>query len=114
MNKKPKAAKSGTRNAVKKPALGRKHVTPAQARRLAAGHARHVMAELFAAEMFTSAPVRDGDEVNCRATVAQRESVWLVFPKVYRDPIIITSSYVVAVCKRTGRVHYVGSAGDEG
>ena len=106
MSKKRKAVKTGVRNAAKETARRRRRVTPAQARRLAA---RHVLAEMFAC-----APVRDGDAVRWHAYNVRRNDVWLVFPKVYRDPAEISSSQVVIVCKRTGRVLYVGSAGDEG
>ena len=66
------------------------------------------------AQMFAGARVRDGDAVSWHAYNVRRKDVWLVFPRVDRDPGLIASSQVVIVCKRTGRVLYVGSAGDEG
>ena len=114
MSKKRKTPKTGARNIVKKPALRRKHVSPAQARRLAARYAHQVMAELFASEMFASALVHDGAAMPWHAYNVRRKDVWLVYPNVYRNPAEISSSKVVVVCKHTGRVLYAGSAHDEG
>ena len=40
--------------------------------------------------------------------------VWVVFLQQRGDEISLRSSEVIAVCKRTGRVLYHGSANDEG
>ena len=53
----------------------------------------------------------------CVATEAAGEGINLQFCRlVYKDPkeIALKSADVILVCKRTGRVLYEGSAGDEG
>jgi hypothetical protein len=81
-------------------------ITPAQARRLAAQHTLTAM--------FEGATVKDGAEGHGNFMRDQIAGAWLVFPKVPQEPGIIGSSWVVAVCKRTGKVLFAGSAGDEG
>lgn len=82
-------------------------ITPAEARRRAE---RHVLKRLF-----KGATVRDGATV--RLGIYFRggwtaADVWVV----YKNPeqLALKSSEVVLVSKRTGRVVYEGSAGDEG
>ena len=79
-------------------------ITPAEARRRAE---RHVLKR-----MFRGATVRDGAKVGSNLYGVRREDTWVV----YRNPraSALRSSDVVVVCKRTGRVLYEGSAGDEG
>ena len=87
-----------------------KHLlTRAEARRRAE---RHVLDR-----MFKGAKVRDGAKVhwfvyNVSEMLARR-GVWLVY-KNSDNPAALQSSCIIAVCKRTGRVLYEGSAGDEG
>ncbi len=71
--------------------------------------------------IFKGARVRDGAKV--RLGIYNRgnwtaKGVWVVY-KNYENPRdtemgALKSSEVVLVCKRTGRVLYEGSAGDEG
>ena len=65
--------------------------------------------------MFDDVPVRDGMKVRpgLHNYYVPRKDVWVVFPKIEREPGF-RSSTVVVVCKRTGRVLYAGSANDEG
>jgi hypothetical protein len=84
-----------------------KFITSAEARRRAE---RHVLDW-----MFRGATVRDG--ANARLRIYNRgdwsaNNVWVV----YKNPkeIALKSAEVILVCKRTGRVLYEGSAGDEG
>lgn len=84
-------------------------ITRAEARRRAA---RHILNR-----MFKGATVRDGKTARWwvydpTGKVADRE-VWLVY-KNPDNPSELKSASIIAVCKRTGRVLYEGSAGDEG
>jgi len=62
--------------------------------------------------MFKGATVRDGVEVGGNFYGVRREHTWVV----YKTPRggLLRSADVVVICKRTGRVLYEGSAGDEG
>ena len=62
--------------------------------------------------MFKGATVRDGSDAGCKIYNVRRENTWVVYKKP--QDIALRSSDVVVVCKRTGRVLYEGSAGDEG
>lgn len=82
-------------------------LTRTEARRLAAAH---VLKRLF-----KDATVRDGAEVRLNLYPRGRwatQGVWVVYPNAERWTL--QSSQVVVVCKRTGRVLYAGTAGDEG
>jgi hypothetical protein len=84
-----------------------KFITRAEARRRAE---RHVLNR-----MFKGATVRDGAEAKLCIYIRGDWSVkdaWVV----YKNPkeIAFKSADVILVCKRTGRVLYEGSAGDEG
>ncbi len=84
-------------------------ITRAEARRRAE---RHVLNR-----MFKGAAVRDGAKARwCvydpTGKLAGRE-VWLVY-KNPDNPLELKSASIIAVCKRTGRVLYEGSAHDEG
>jgi hypothetical protein len=81
-----------------------KFITRAEARRRAE---RHVLNR-----MFKGATVRDGMVASGNIYNVRREDTWVV----YKNPkeIALKSSDVILVCKRTGRVLYEGSAGDEG
>ena len=101
-----KAASKATRTT--KPRRGKaQFITRAEARRRAE---RHVLNR-----MFKGATVRAGEDV--RLGIYFRggwtaKAVWVV----YKNPeeIALKSAEVVLVSKRTGRVLYEGSAGDEG
>ena len=80
-------------------------ITPEQARRLAA---RHMMPP-----MFDGVPVRDDVKARLLLYGVPRKDVWVVFPKIERGQRLGPST-VVVVCKRTGRVLYVGEAEKEG
>jgi len=82
----------------------RRLLTRAEARRRAA---RRVLNR-----MFNGAMVRDGVEAGGNFYGVRRENTWVV----YINPRggVLRSADVVVVCKRTGRVLYEGSAGDEG
>ena len=85
-----------------------KPITRADARRRAA---RHVVERLF-----KGATVADGAKV--RLCIYHRgrwkhSDVWVVY-KNADNPALLTSADIIAVSKRTGRVVYEGSAGDEG
>lgn len=102
-----KAAKRPTPNRGK-----RRFITRAEARRRAE---RHVFNR-----MFKGATVRDGAEVRLcldynpgPAFNWSSKDTWVVYKNV-DQPWALKSSSVVLVCKRTGRVVYEGSAGDEG
>ena len=83
-------------------------ISRAEARRRAE---RHVLKRIFGA-----AQVRDGAEAVLHIYIRgkwKNSDAWVV----YKHPpglIAIKASDVVLVCKRTGRVLYEGSAGDEG
>jgi hypothetical protein len=84
-------------------------ITRAEARRRAE---RHVLNR-----MFKGATVRDGAKsrwcvYDPTGKLAGRE-VWLVY-KNPDNPLELKSASIIAVCKRTGRVLYEGSAHDEG
>ena len=86
----------------------RRPITPAEARRRAA---RHV-----AERMFKGARVADGAKVNlCIYNQGgwKHSDVWVVY-KNADNAALLTSADIIAVSKRTGRVVYEGSAGDEG
>ena len=85
-----------------------KRITPAEARRRAA---RHVLDR-----MFKGAKVADGAEVRLGIYPGghwKAAEVWIVY-KNPDDSMALKSSDIVVVSKRTGRVLYEGSAGDEG
>ena len=92
--------------------LNRKRITPAEARRRAA---RHVLDR-----MFKGAKVEDGATAHlCLGYISGPSPKWSVKDSwvVYQnleEPLSLKSSSVILVCKRTGRVLYGGSAGDEG
>jgi hypothetical protein len=84
-----------------------KFITRAEARRRAE---RHVLNR-----MFKCATVRDGAEAKLCIYIRgdwSAKDAWVV----YKNPkeIALKSADVILVCKRTGRVLYEGSAGDEG
>ena len=90
-----------------KPGGGRsrkRFIKAAEARRLAT---RYVLNR-----MFKGAAVRDGAQVCWCAPNVRREDVWLVYKNCHE--MLLRSSDVVVVCKRTGRILYEGSANDEG
>jgi hypothetical protein len=91
-----------------RPRPGKKpFITRAEARRRAQ---RHVLDRIF-----KGAAVRDGSKVRLGIYIRggwTSKDVWVVYKNP--DGIALQSSYVVLVCKRTGRVLYEGSAGDEG
>jgi hypothetical protein len=62
--------------------------------------------------MFKGAAVRDGGTAGHHAYNVRRGNTWVV----YKNPRgnALRSADVVVICKRTGRVLYEGSAGDEG
>ena len=84
----------------------RQFITPAEARRRAE---RHVLNR-----MFKGAIVRDGAAVRLGVYSGgnRTEVFWVVYKN--SDEAVLKPSEVVLVCKRTGRVLYEGSAGDEG
>ena len=90
----------------------RKHITPAEARRRAE---RQVLNR-----MFKGAKVADGATAHlCLGYISGPSPKWSVKDSwvVYKnleEPLSLKSSSVILVCKRTGRVLYEGSAGDEG
>src|SRR5258707_13857930 len=99
--KKPKRL----RRAASGSSTGRKrHVTATHARRLAA---RHVLKG-----MFKGATVRDGAEVRLRIFNVPTAGAWIVYENL--PCLALQSSKVVAVCKRTGRIIYEGSAAGAG
>jgi hypothetical protein len=71
--------------------------------------ARHTLVAMFA-----GATVKDGAEGHGNFLRDRIAKAWLVYPKTPQKAGIICSSWVVMVCKRTGRVLYAGPAGDEG
>ena len=81
-----------------------KFITRAEARRRAERHVWN--------RMFGGARVRVGAAANVLYYNQGASDLWVV----YKNPkdITIRSAEVVVVCKRTGRVLYEGSAGDEG
>jgi hypothetical protein len=84
-----------------------KFITRAEAQRRAK---RHVLNRPF-----KGATVRDGAEAKLSIYIRGDWSVkdaWVVYKKP--KEIALKSSDVILVCKRTGRVLYEGSAGDEG
>ncbi len=85
-------------------------ITASEARRRAA---RHLLRRMLA-----SAEVRDGAKTrwsvyDCSGKLASKP-VWLVYPNPAEPVAQFRPSTIIAICKRTGRVLYEGSAGDEG
>ncbi len=62
--------------------------------------------------IFKGAAVRDGAKVRWHIFNVRREDVWLVYKNCHE--MLLRSSDVVVVCKRTGRILHEGSVGDEG
>jgi hypothetical protein len=84
-------------------------ITKAEARRRAARHLQGLL---------KGATVRDGKMARLAGYEFPRsmtgKEVWLVYASLALPVIQLRSSQIVAVCKRTGRVLYEGSAHDEG
>jgi hypothetical protein len=80
--------------------------------------ARHLAAQHVAKRMFETATVLDGADARLGIGVPgayPRKDVWVVYKSENPgDAPGLKSSDIVIVCKRTGRVLYEGSAGDEG
>jgi hypothetical protein len=77
--------------------------------------ARHRAERYVLDRLFKGALVRDGAKVRLGIYFRDKwtaKDVWVVYQD--SDGCGFKSSYVVLVCKRTGRVLYEGSAGDEG
>ena len=92
----------------KKRRPSRINITKAVALRRAS---RHVLRR-----MFKGAKVADGDKVRLGIYPSgnwKPADVWIVY-KNPDDSMALKSSDIVVVSKRTGRVLYEGSAGDEG
>jgi hypothetical protein len=87
----------------------RQFITRAEARRRAAQHLQG---------MLKGADVRDGKTMqSCGYEFSRKlagKEVWLVYANLGLPAIELRSSQIIAVCKRTGRVLYEGSAHDEG
>lgn len=86
----------------------RKRITPAEARRRAA---RHVIRRLF-----QGAAVADGAKVRPGGYAVgtwKPDATWIVH-KNSPNPTELKSAEIIAICKRTGKVLYEGTAGDEG
>lgn len=68
--------------------------------------------------MFKGATVRDGKTARwaayCHSPRLANEEAWLVHVNLGLPTTELKSSHVIAVCKRTGRILYEGSAHDEG
>ena len=92
-----------------RPKAKRRLLTPVDARRRAE---RHVLRR-----MFKGATVRDGAAVKLgiynRGNWAGQDA-WVVYPNDWTPGNELHSSQIIAICKRTGRVLYEGSAQDEG
>lgn len=101
--KKPPAGKRASRR--KPNRSNHPFISRAEARRLAG---RHVLKR-----MFQGAPVSDSARVRLNVYNVRQKDTWVVF-KNSEEPFSFRSSEVLIVCKRTGRVLYEGSAGDEG
>jgi hypothetical protein len=82
----------------------RRFITRAEALLLAG---RHVLDR-----MFKGATVRDGEEARINTYNIRHKDTWVVYKNCALTGL--RASDVVVVCKRTGRVLYEGSAGDEG
>jgi len=88
----------------------------ARKRSITRTEARRRAARYVSKRMFSNATVLDGADarLNIHFPVGWTQNdLWVV----YENPDNVTalrSSNIVAVCKRTGRVLYEGSAGDEG
>ena len=107
---KPRPRRSQSRQSPRRQT--QKTITPAEARRRAA---RHVLDR-----MFKGAKVEDGAKAHlCLGYISGPSPKWSVKDSwvIYQnleEPLSLKSSSVILVCKRTGRVLYEGSAGDEG
>lgn len=68
--------------------------------------------------LLKGAIIMDGAKVRCRpsygAPPLDPANVWLLFLRTNDAQLELRSSELVAVCKRTGRIRYHGSANDEG
>lgn len=99
----------GTVKAFKRPkprreSSRRRSITRAGALRRAG---RHVLDR-----MFKGATVRDGEETRINTYNIRQKDTWVVYKNCALTGL--RASDVVVICKRTGRVLYEGSAGDEG
>lgn len=87
-----------------------KMVSPSEARRRAG--------DFLIRSLLRGAKVKDGATARWSPSYGYKplnpSKVWLVFLQQRGNEISLRSSEVVAVCKRTGRVLYHGSANDEG
>ena len=109
MNKAKQRPKTTANKVAKRSKAGaKKSITRAEARRLAA---RHVMERMFNGAVVKDSPAaRLGGMISCG--ISRMAGVWEVYPNI--ELTGFGPSQVVVVCKRTGRVLYEGSAGDEG
>jgi hypothetical protein len=103
------------------PAVKRAELRPKQGggrrrkRFIAAAKARRLATRYVLNRMFRGAPVQDGAKAPWYAHNVRREDVWLVYKNCpVMQQMLLRSSDVVVVCKRTGRILYEGSANDEG
>jgi hypothetical protein len=62
--------------------------------------------------LFKGATVRDGEEARINTYNIRQKDTWVVYKNCALTEL--RGSDVVVICKRTGRVLYEGSAGDEG
>ena len=88
-------------------------ITPDEARKRAERYfAKHV-----AKRMFEGAKVLDGADasrlmIRLPGSLTPKD-IWVVYENL-SNVLALRSSNIIAVCKRSGRVVYEGSAGDEG
>ncbi|MEI6862672.1 MAG: hypothetical protein WCL04_10530, partial [Verrucomicrobiota bacterium] len=89
---------------------------PETNRQVTADEARRIAVWASSDRSFATGEVRDGAEANVRAYAIDKDDCWVVYRSFdYDDDVIrLQSSWVALVCKRTGRLVYVGSAHDEG
>lgn len=98
----------------KKPGRVTKRLAKRRKKAVSANQARRLAARHIIARMFDNASVRDGGEMDVGVYNMRRKDVWLVFPESENKAMSLRASFVVVVCKRTGRVLYDGPTNDEG
>jgi hypothetical protein len=81
-------------------------------RHITAGEAKRRAARYLANKALKGLSVLDGERARCNIYGVKEKETWLIQqPSFFPEP---RPTQVVVVCKRTGRILYDGSAGDEG
>jgi hypothetical protein len=101
---KPEAKKAKRVRRPRAQGTRKRHITSAEAKRRAARY--------LANKALKGLTVVDGEHAPCNIYGVSERETWVIQkPSFFPEP---RPTQVVVVCKRTGRILYDGSAGDEG